>query len=77
MKLNQTLVNHTYIINKFENTIDDGLYNKLISMGLGEGTILVTSNTNSKKLISFYVDNIKFCIRNSDANYILVGELNE
>ncbi len=77
MRLNDCNENTVYRINKFDNSIDIGLYNKLISMGLGEGTVIITSNLSTNSLISFYVDNVRISIRSKDAKYIEVGEYNE
>ncbi len=77
MRLNDTKSNTVYVISEFDSSIDMGLYNKLISMGLGEGTVIITSNLNTKSLISFYVDNVRISIRSNDAKFIEVGECDE
>ncbi len=66
-----------YVLKEFLPTMDLGLHNKLISMGISEDTIIYIFDNNFISLITFYIDNKKFVLRKKDAKHIEVGKYDE
>lgn len=77
MTLKDANKKQTYILESFSNDMSLELYNKLISMGLGVGTIIIIAETSFPGLSMFYVDNKKICLRSKDAKHVKVGIYNE